>query len=37
MCMRRYFMLMKQADIEEPDEDFEDNQDPLAEFGYEPI
>ena len=29
-------LLAKSLDIEEPDEEFEDNTDPLAEFGFEP-
>jgi hypothetical protein len=30
--------MKKSLDIEsDPDESFEDNNDPLAEFGYEPI
>jgi hypothetical protein len=37
MCgIRREMLLSKQFDIEEPDEDFEDEEDPLVEFGYEP-
>lgn len=37
MLMLQDLMDSKRLDTEEPDEVFEDNQDPLAEFGYEPI
>ena len=38
MCgIRREMLLSKHLDMKEPDEEFEDNTDPLAEFGYEPI
>ena len=38
MCnIRREMLLINNADIEsDPDESFEDDERPLAEFGYEP-
>ena len=38
MCnIRREMLLKNNMDIEsDPDESFDDNEDPLVEFGYEP-
>ena len=41
--MRREMLMLEEIRkermlaMQEPDEEFEDNDDPLAEFGYEPI
>ena len=37
MLLREELKKERMLAIQEPDEEFEDNDDPLAEFGYEPV